>query len=153
MAAIQAAKDIPQEHKATPRAKSLRHLINRAIFSSPATAAIAAVETCRGTHVPLHVSELLEKWAVKYTSAGEAPAWHQILASLQVTDKIRVIEHTPTRVSIQLLGAARSGDPTTQLLWNVNGFSSRWRSSQIVQENKMADVIAGNSRQTKKKRQ
>ena len=61
IAAIQAASVISQEQRATPRAKSLRHLIDRAILCSPATAVIAAVETCRGARVPLHVSQLLEK--------------------------------------------------------------------------------------------
>ena len=153
IAAIQAASVISQEQRATPRAKSLRHLIDRAILCSPATAVIAAVETCRGARVPLHVSQLLEKWALKYTSSGEAPAWHQVLASLQMDDKIHISEHAPTRVSIHLLGTTRAGDPATQLLWNVNGLSSRWRSSQVVLEKDMASVVAGNVSQTKKKRQ
>ena len=111
------------------------------------------METCRGASVPLHVSELLERWALKYTSSGEAPAWHKVLASLRMDDKIHISEHAPTRVSIHLLGTPRAGDPATQLLWNVNGFSSRWRSSQVVLEKDMASVVAGNASQTKKKRQ
>jgi exonuclease III len=68
-------------------------------------------------------------------------------------DKIHISEYAPTRVSVHLLGTTRAGDPATQLLWNVNGFSSQWRSSQVVLEKDMASVVAGNASQTKKKRQ
>ena len=151
VAAIQAAICIPHVLRGSARAKSIRHLISRAIYSSPDTVVIAAVNACKGAQVPLHVSELLEKWATKYTAAGPAPAWHQVLASLSLDDKIKIVTHGPSRVSIQLVGPSREGDPLTHMLWNVNGFSSRWRSSLINID--LSEVVAGNARQTKKKRQ
>ena len=57
--------------KATANARSSRHLIGKAATAQPNVAAVAALEACKGAHVPMHVSDLLQKWASKFKKNPE----------------------------------------------------------------------------------
>ena len=147
--ALAAAMDISQASCATSRAKSIRNLIAKAVTGSPSTTVVAILKACTGATVPPHISELLGKLAVGHTSVNEAPEWHKVLGALAILDEYQVIEHSPTRVSLVLQGALqdKGGDPCTQLLWNVNGFSSRWKSCDVTLD---SDVSEGQGNTAKK---
>ena len=131
VAALTAAKNIPESAKSTSRAKSMRNLLNRAISACPSLTAPSVLRMCAGAQVPPHISNLVGTWATKYTSTSEAPVWHEILASLSLPDKFQITEHSETCATLKLGKKDNKGDPCIQLLWNVNGFSSRWKSGDL----------------------
>ena len=60
--------------KATANARSCRHLISKAATAQPKVAAVAALEACKGAHVPMHVADLLQKWESKFKKSIYSPA-------------------------------------------------------------------------------
>ena len=127
ISASKTAKDIPQISKSTSRAKSFRNLINRAICANPKSSPNAILHAFETATAPEHIAELIGRWALKFTSSGEAPQWHKILYLLALPDKFQITECGANRVTIRLRGTITKGNPCTQLLWNVNGLSSRWK--------------------------
>ena len=73
VAALTAAKNIPESAKSTSRAKSMRNLLNRAISACPSLTAPSVLRMCAGVQLPPHISNLVGTWATKYTSTSEAP--------------------------------------------------------------------------------
>jgi hypothetical protein len=148
--AIKAASTLSARFQSTSQARALRNLINRAVTIDPNAAAQAAVEACANSHIPLHVSELLRTWAEKYTTIEEAPVWHEVLTALSAVDRFQVKTRGQGRVTFELSGPIGEGDPLTHFLWNVNGFTARWRSS----ENDIhCEIPVGDSKKQRSKRQ
>ena len=87
---LTAAADICDGSRSTSRAKSFRNLINRAIAASPHSAATAILQVFSVTSAPLHISETIGRWAIKFVSAEASPLWHDILAILSLEDKFQV---------------------------------------------------------------
>ena len=85
-----------------------------------------------------------------YFCYTDAPMWHDILSILSLEDKFQVNLHGKNNAIVELRGRTtiRSGNPCTQMLWNVNGFASRWTNNNFVEEE---DILS--AKQTKKKRQ
>jgi len=79
--ALRAALRIKDVDKATANARSSRHLIGKAATAQPNVAAVAALEACKGAHVPMHVSDLLQKWASKFKKIPSM-AWPQMMSSV-----------------------------------------------------------------------
>ena len=128
MAILTAAKDVHEQLKLTSRAKSFRHLINRAISTNPEIASHIILRMLNNSVVPQHITETIGRWANKFIALEDATVWHQILAALSLEDKFKITLHGKNRVVVQLRGDSTlsDGDPCTQLLWNVNGLASRW---------------------------
>ena len=149
-ASLSAAKSILEISKNTSRAKSIRNLINRSISACPALTSGAVLEFCKQHALPPHISNLLGEWALKFTSTSEAPVWHDVLSILSIPDKFHIKEYGPTCVTVELRGKTALGNPKSQLLWNVNGFSSRWRSIDTPLE--MESLSSNKSKSLAKKR-
>jgi hypothetical protein len=77
--------------------------------------------------------------------------WHDILAILSLEDKFQVTTIGENKVIVQLRGSSTiySGDPRTRMLWNVNGFASRWTNEVFVDNTNDAPLSA---KQNKKRR-
>jgi exonuclease III len=153
ISALTTAKDILQTAKSTSRAKSFRNLINRSIAASPKSSCRAIIHVFETAVAPAHVSELIEKWATKFTLIGEAPAWHKALSLLSLPDKFRLTDCGVNRVNVLLRGKIVKGNPCTQLLWNVNGLSSRWRCGDVAFGAEEQPDAPTSRKQQKKKRQ
>jgi exonuclease III len=130
LAILPAAKEVREHLKSTSRARSFRHLINRAISTTPETSSHVILNVYSNNVVPQHITATIGRWANKFVALAEEPVWHQILAALSLEDKFRVTLHGKNRVVVQLLGKSTlyAGNPCSQLLWNVNGLASRWMS-------------------------
>ena len=133
-AAISTALKIDEPLKNTSRAKSIRHLINKAIIAYPEVVAVAIIDLCTMSRIPIHLSKQLEKWAFKHTTEGVATNWHQVLSTLNLASRPKVEEYGRTARSIHLEQVTHTSDPLTHLLYNVNGFSARWKSAWVSQE-------------------
>ena len=120
IAVLTAAKDVREESRLTSRAKSFRHLINRAISTSPQTSSKAILEVYKNIKAPPHIAETIKRWADKFVAIDEATIWHEILAALSLEDKFNITLHGKNRVVVQLRGKStlHEGDPCSQLLWN-----------------------------------
>ena len=85
---------------------------------------------------------------------SEAPVWHKIREVLSLPDRFQVTEHGPTHVTLNLRGNIQRGNPCSQLVWNVNGFSSRWRSGENIFDPQLTpEDFQPTPKQNKKKRQ
>ena len=51
---------------------------------------------------------------------------------MSLPDKFQRAEHSATCTTLKLGKKDNEGDPCIQLLWNVNGFSSRWKSGDLA---------------------
>ena len=76
-----------------------------------------------------------------------------MLALLSLSDKFQITECGENRVVIQLRGKIEKGNPCTQLLWNVNGLSSRWRCGSVDFGAEEQPDTPTSVKQQKKKRQ
>ena len=147
---LSAAKSILEISKDTSRAKSIRNLINRSISACPALTSGVVLDFCKRNTLPPHISSLLGQWALKFTSISEALVWHDVLSILFIPDKFQITEYTPTCVTVQLRGKEELGNPKSHFLWNVNGFSSRWKSTDAPLES--SSISANKSKSLAKQR-
>jgi exodeoxyribonuclease-3 len=141
---ITAMKALLKEEGEDRLFKVLRHLLNKAILMCPKGAVAAVADVCKQEVIPVHLAEMVEAWAIKYTKQGDAMQWHEILSTLKLPQRPRVEVISDTAASIHFTDENKGQeDPRSIMEWNVNGVRARWKIKETSEKAKrLKDPIA-----------